>query len=1539
MTTYNSDSGRQTSFQFVTSKMEGIIDVSLYTKLKYSIFSLFAYFDTLEYFQPVVHGIVGAFRLFQLFIPVLMIDNSKIWSQDSNSYKNAAMVVTFGSFFGLSRDKSSNNLALIVYCAVFAIMYAVLFIACAFFRKNLFLNRFFSMFIITFYSTLGIILHPMIMSQLSSFIWNCINDQTIFLISSLFIILLTIFVLTIYIWLLNRVINESILFRPSSLQTLLSFPQTLIFVQTLSISFISSFISHMDKNLLICGIVIMVVLYLSGVFIVFRLPSFINSKNSRNYLAVIISSVLSLSISIVALVFNKFFNEIMIISVVLIILVAFIVATHIINNKNMSDLSSLDLIDENINHIEMISNTSKILNIILTGFMYNHPACVSWALFRAAIDRWGESSDLWVSFSKFVAIYPSESDVLSHISQSIVTHRVKGHSARMFVFFIKSIIKKREINISPELKSRLAKAQKSISKSKQRIRNVWDLLLQGSVSEMDSSSECAFSSVLSTEREIRQLIEQYPNSRFVLRVFSRYLLDIRADIEGYNNLLDNVRLLKRGHHVSKDIAQVLGLHAFPNIPRELNLPRDGLSIQNPIEQSSAFETETDIEDESSSKISSVLKEVIKSHRVPASKCITSTTLLITTLFIVLPFVFLITYFWIFIDDITVPLDYLYAISYMRSLNFQLASFLSRLMLEKLPHPTLNDTLCRVPSLNHLNLFSLGRESDTTKQIRFLLREVMEASKKLSPLRKYHLDSQLLSETRRIMFDNSVPFKYYMNSTNIYQSNISAESFVIRSANQLSRLIEDKISNYSLITSYYLTVMNNLEFPGQFMTKSLEYAIEYLRQNDLIVQNRFSYITYGFILSSILIFLVCFWVELHLMNKNKKVLFSSMTYLPKNVLSSVSASFKILSKDSDVSSKSIDSDGELSKQEDNMLKVFSKIGDGGSKYIGTGFLFLSYIVILICCSASWIILSYLFLNKSTTLIESAPHLDSILGSYAYMNQLFSSLNTIVLYYSGYPQVHNDPFSLLEKISDSKKKILSFYHLARFGGQNNREFPFSGIFDALTEASKLSGCSDQFAVPASAWGYYTCFNADFQVYLFNVLLSRLTKPFEENISFILPRGQFLSETWVIGIISLYDQYFYPMFTSIIGSINSEMRVNVNLSIMISTILLIIALIFVGVILNINTHEEKRLKFSLELLYHCPNNAIQQCPHLMQVLAGKYERNTIQTTERGINFYDTVINHLMDLLIVLDNENRIIRVNQAFSEILKDSLFLNMDIAGVFSTIGFKGNVLEMLTSNDNVQISLTEKDGSTRVFSFIRTVIIDNTVLVGRDISVMIKYSNLIADESNKIDSMLSSILPKVLVKRVQSGEKHISFLAQSSSIVFIDIVEFTPWCANNTAIRVMEILNAVFKDFDLLIQSLPSMTKIKCIGDCYMAAGGIFMETNQPSIHSKEAVQFGIEAINCIRNINNKYGENLKIRVGVHTGGPIVAGVIGTGKPTFELFGLPITIAQKAEHGGVPMTVHITRTVYEYIYDLNYKISEKGEFEFENYKMLTYLVSQ
>ena len=370
------------------------------------------------------------------------------------------------------------------------------------------------------------------------------------------------------------------------------------------------------------------------------------------------------------------------------------------------------------------------------------------------------------------------------------------------------------------------------------------------------------------------------------------------------------------------------------------------------------------------------------------------------------------------------------------------------------------------------------------------------------------------------------------------------------------------------------------------------------------------------------------------------------------------------------------------------------------------------------------------------------------------------------------------------------------------------------------------------------------------------------------------------------------------------------------------------------------ELHIRSVLKLLLHCPPEVILSTPRIMKVLSGDFATLRSDSMSRDSEFYDSVFMSLLDAIMFANSDMVIQAANLSCNRIFGDIDLIGRNIKAFFTEDNrFQGSVENLFssTSSGAPEKLVFKKDNGTEVHLEVSRMFLSGKIVIScRDITQAVRYNNLIREERAKSDQLLATILPKSLVKRVQEGEKNISFSVQSASILFLDIVGFTPWCGSLPAATVMSTLN-LFKRLDATLATQHTMTKIKCIGDCYMAAGGIFSEINQPAEHAKQVVGFGLKSIRAILDLNRELNENLRIRVGVNTGGPIVAGVLGIGKPTFEILGPAINMAQQMEHHGVPMAVHITRSVYELIYSDAFKVHERGMMEVKGGRVLTYLV--
>ena len=177
---------------------------------------------------------------------------------------------------------------------------------------------------------------------------------------------------------------------------------------------------------------------------------------------------------------------------------------------------------------------------------------------------------------------------------------------------------------------------------------------------------------------------------------------------------------------------------------------------------------------------------------------------------------------------------------------------------------------------------------------------------------------------------------------------------------------------------------------------------------------------------------------------------------------------------------------------------------------------------------------------------------------------------------------------------------------------------------------------------------------------------------------------------------------------------------------------------------------------------------------------------------------------------------------------------------------------------------------------------------------------IKEIATKNEELLLNILPGSIVPRMLGEEKTIADSFEECSILFGDIVGFTPMSQKMEPKALVTMLNEIFTKFDDFSDEL-GLEKIKTIGDSYMVACGV--PTPDPD-HANKIAEMGLKMIRYVNEYPAIAGQLPSIRVGIHSG-PIVAGVIGKRKFIYDLWGDAVNTAARMESHGVPNVVHIT----------------------------------
>ncbi len=212
-----------------------------------------------------------------------------------------------------------------------------------------------------------------------------------------------------------------------------------------------------------------------------------------------------------------------------------------------------------------------------------------------------------------------------------------------------------------------------------------------------------------------------------------------------------------------------------------------------------------------------------------------------------------------------------------------------------------------------------------------------------------------------------------------------------------------------------------------------------------------------------------------------------------------------------------------------------------------------------------------------------------------------------------------------------------------------------------------------------------------------------------------------------------------------------------------------------------------------------------------------------------------------------------------------------------------------------------------------------------------YLSQIEAERQKSERLLLNILPTPIAEQLKQGQRVIADYFPEATVLFADLVNFTPYAAKHSPTEVLELLNTIFSTFDQLAES-HGLEKVKTIGDSYMVAGGL------PLAHPDALGAMANMALEIVagiqRLVNEKRIQPFEIRVGFHCG-PLIAGVIGKKKFTYDMWGDTVNTASRIQDNSQGNRILVSEIVRNRLCD-RFHFEENGVVPLKGLReMMTY----
>ena len=202
------------------------------------------------------------------------------------------------------------------------------------------------------------------------------------------------------------------------------------------------------------------------------------------------------------------------------------------------------------------------------------------------------------------------------------------------------------------------------------------------------------------------------------------------------------------------------------------------------------------------------------------------------------------------------------------------------------------------------------------------------------------------------------------------------------------------------------------------------------------------------------------------------------------------------------------------------------------------------------------------------------------------------------------------------------------------------------------------------------------------------------------------------------------------------------------------------------------------------------------------------------------------------------------------------------------------------------------------------------------------------EQMKTEKLMLNILPKPIAERLKKGEKNIAGNYPESTVLFSDLVGFTAMSSQKSASELVTLLNSLFTRFDQRAEQL-GLEKIKTIGDAYMAVGGIPIPRSD---HAEIVAEMAIGMFEDLKQFNIAHSMNLEMRIGINSG-PVVAGVIGFTKFSYDLWGNTVNTASRMVSTSVNGRIQVSPSSQELLAN-GYLLEERGLMECKGLGQIT-----
>ena len=956
-----------------SNKYGSLIEPSFSKQVKVSLFQFSTYLTESCPHALFLHSVIGILRLFQLIGPALFVPYG-FWSENSISRQ---LLNIFSVCFHLvpSGYREGAAPALSFLYVGFVLIHSVaMIVAARHFQKTAKIGKWISNTLYFVLHTFGYLMHPIAIESAGEMIGVIITNPhhsniALYVIEMVLIIIAFI----CYNVLLKELISTSVFCRPTSLFSVLGEPPRYLIILTASITLTSSIGSTTEGYIQYIFVGLTALLYIANVFNTYLNGGFLNIWHTTLLCGLSISGFLFCIEYIVCRILSVTATDLVLI-ICLFEICVIVFGVYFYNSRRLlKHLKLLDDFDISGNSLDHIKSVRVFVNSAISGFYLAHPSVLNWEYFTVAIEKWPQSPQVWFVFTKFLAIYPEINQLFMRIFQQLFSMKLHGAGTKRLITEIMSLQQHRETNMSPQMRRKINHITKATWALKNKMRQVWDLIIQGNMTDIVPAISASYDDTLKLETDYARLLRQFPNSRFVTRSYSRFIMDIYADHVRYSEWADKTKDLQRGISINEDIAHELGLIYFPNIPSVLQTAQ--ASVMPDLTESSIL-----IEEEGETNMGAEqlisMRKTIENLRITGPANAFMLRLIMYLICYIIPFLVLVIYVFSFETKVINPLTYMKNIATLRTFDLMTNTYGLKVLYTDLykwfvsqPDQPIKYGWKPVAEILEAPLGDgpvyLGGSWDEKKQFDHLR---VQGTSTLELIDHIDLDVSVGEDEASIeslLFDSTINYSLYTSGVH---NNEQKYNKLLNMKSAFSQLILDlstidsiefrrvpKEDDNPLRSVSIMNCLANCDLLAYRCDAILDALMVYTSDLCILYEKVFKIVMICLILAIAIIQIVDSLIEIKMTESSRSTINRSLMTMPKNVISHVSDSLKSLKKEQGDESQISEASTEINKQEENVLKVLITSDENGKlagifEYIICtifAIIFNSVMIVLLC----------------------------------------------------------------------------------------------------------------------------------------------------------------------------------------------------------------------------------------------------------------------------------------------------------------------------------------------------------------------------------------------------------------------------------------------------------------------------------------------------------------------------------------------------------------------------------------------------------------